>query len=127
MAVGAAAQPATDRGVECTAALTRLFAPADPDDADTYQVCRSTYPIDELIEDGWSNEMLVAADAFAGAAPSVKRAAALLYGGRLLQVVRGRHAAPGPAEAITLISPQPDTALTQLIPGTLIIRTRLRR
>ncbi|MGE3706656.1 MAG: hypothetical protein AB7I13_15410, partial [Vicinamibacterales bacterium] len=84
------AQPRPVQDADCRRDWTTRFAPADPDAAGLYVVCRSARPLDELRRElspgplPWPVESRGAADAFAGAPPEVRRALALLYGGRLL-------------------------------------------
>jgi hypothetical protein len=62
-----------------------------------------------------------------GVAPSVRRALALLYKGRRLQVVRGWRTTAGGLESVTLVAPPPDDAVTRLTSGTMIVIGRYDR
>jgi hypothetical protein len=116
-----------DPAALCTPDLRERFAPAESRGGHTFEVCSSARSIDELTGAGWVSEEAVAADAFAGVDPLVRRALALLYGGRRLNVVRGWRDEGGQRVAVTLVAPQPDVSLRRLIPGTLILRQRLSR
>ncbi len=113
----------------CPPHLARLFAPADAtrDGSVQYLVCRSARPLDELRPPTWSAGESGAADAFAGASPEVRRAVALLYGGRRLRVARGWVEGPESLDSIALIAPPPSDSLDRIASGTLIIRTRIMR
>lgn len=113
--------------MDCSPRWTRLFAPADPDGAGTYQVCYSTRPIGDLTDPDWTSNPQSAADAFAGAAPNARRALALLYGGRQIQVIRGWRVASGSIESIALIAPPPDASLTRVVDGTFVVFARVGR
>jgi len=122
------AQPRPVQDADCRRDWTTRFAPADPDAAGLYVVCRSARPLDELRRElspgplPWPVESRGAADAFAGAPPEVRRALALLYGGRLLSVSRGwRRRPPEGVDAISLIAPAPGDTLETLVGGTLVI------
>ena len=117
--------PAGD--MDCSAHWTRLFAPADPDDRGTYRVCRSSRPINDLADAHWTVGSQAAAEAFAGAAPGARRALALLYGGRRLQVIRGWRRIDESVESVTLIAPPPDASMTRITDGTLIVTARVSR
>ena len=112
----------------CDPALAALFTPARPD-AGRYEVCTSPAILDsaivDLTADGIhlaSTEVLNPFDAF-GAAGAYNRAAlARLYGGRRVRVARGWAQRGNRFESVTLLSPYPDSTLTTLQPGTMVIR-----
>lgn len=105
----------------CRPHLAALFAPADPDAPDAYRVCRSPRALDDLKPADWPIEQLSAMEAFAGAAPGVRRTVALLYRGQVVRVSRGWRRRPTGIEAITLLSPPPDDGLRRLTSGTLVL------
>jgi hypothetical protein len=124
----AAAQTPLDPAAECSAQLRERFAPIDPDGVDRYLVCRSQRPIEALADPRWTAVEAVVDDAFAGVAPGMRRALALLYRGRRLQVVRGwRTNAAGQIESVTLIAPPPNDSITRLVAGAIIVIGRFDR
>ena len=118
----AAAQSPLDPAAECSAQLRERFAPTDPDGVDRYLVCRSQRPIEALADPRWTVGEAAVDDAFAGVAPGMRRALALLYRGRRLRVVRGwRTTAAGQIESVTLIAPPPNDSVTRLVAGAIIV------
>jgi hypothetical protein len=109
------------RPLFCDPVLKALFTPARPQ-LGRYEVCTTREPLAALARPQWRTEMVPPLDAF-GAAGSYHRAAlSRLYGGRRVSVARGWTEHGDRFESITLISPHPDVTLTQLMPGTLVIR-----
>ncbi len=125
--VPTASQVSLDEGAACSDQLRHRFAPADPDGVNRFIVCRSSRAIEELASPQWTALDTVVDDAFPGVAPSVRRALALLYKGRRLQIVRGWRTTAGGLEAVTLIAPPPDDAVTRLTSGTMIVIGRYDR
>ena len=122
-----ASQVSLEDGAACSDELRHRFAPADPDGVNRFIVCRSIRAIEELASPQWTTLDAVVDDAFPGVAPSVRRALALLYRGRRLQVVRGWRTTAGRFESVTLVAPPPDDAITRLAPGTMIVIGRYDR
>jgi len=120
-------QVSLEDGAACSDELRHRFAPADPDGVDRFIVCRSTRAIEALAGPQWTTLDAVVDDAFPAVAPSVRRALALLYRGRRLQVVRGWRTTAGRLESVTLVAPPPDDAVTRLAPGTMIVIGRYDR
>jgi hypothetical protein len=121
---------ASGKALSCDAALAGLFTPARPEIGE-YQVCTTLDPPDSAARPDpnachyGSAEALDPLDAF-GAAGSYDRArVARLYGGRRARVVHGWCLHEDTVESLTLISPYPDRSLTQLLPGSLVIRYTL--
>jgi hypothetical protein len=109
------------RPLSCDPVLKALFTPARPQ-LGRYEVCTTGEPLAALARPQWRTETVQPLDAF-GAAGSYDRAAlSRLYGGRRVNVARGWTEHGDRFESVTLISPHPDATLTQLMPGTLVIR-----
>jgi hypothetical protein len=111
----------------CDPSLTALFTPRHPQ-LGRYEVCTTSEPIEQALVEGQPGqradaiEALEALDAF-GAAGSYNRAAlARLYGGTRVRVARRWQQRDGQFVSETLLSPYPDATLTQLKPGTMVIR-----
>jgi hypothetical protein len=112
----------------CDPALATLFTPARPG-VGRYEVCTTTDPL-EGVEAAIAArsmhygpiEQIEALDAFGSAGSYSRAALARLYGGKRVRVARGWSQDGDRFESITLLSPYPDAALTQLLPGTMIIR-----
>lgn len=113
----------------CAPHLTKLFAPAvvASEASVGYLVCRSARPLDDLRPSTWPADEASVSEAFAGASPQVRRALALLYGGRRVQVSRGWAAQGETLDSFALIAPPPADSLDRIDAGTLIVRTRIRR
>ena len=111
--------------LSCDSALAALFTPVSPR-VGRYEVCATDEPVDAVVAASadvhyGAGELLEPLDAF-GRAGSYNRATLTrLYGGRRVRVVHGWRERAGRFEAITLLSPHPDAALTRLIPGTMIV------
>jgi hypothetical protein len=118
----AAAQTPTPLGaMTCDPQLTALFTPLRPQRG-RYEVCTTERPLTSVAAPTWAVEVVGPLDAFSPAGPYDRAAVARLYGGRRASVARGWVEQDGRFEAITLISPYPNAALTALEPGTLMIR-----
>jgi hypothetical protein len=105
----------------CDSAFAALFTPPHPQ-AGQYQACAHPEPLTSLIRPEWRVETTSPGDAFGSAGLYDRSRVARLYGGRRVSVARGWLAEGGRLESLTLISPHPDSSLTRLEPGTLIIR-----
>jgi len=112
----------------CDPQLTALFAPPRVV-MGQYEVCTLDVPLSEAqaaaTSEGFSLggvEALEPLDAFGRAGEYDRFAVAKLYGGRRARVVRGWRERGRDFDAVTLISPYPDRALTHLIEGTMRIR-----
>jgi hypothetical protein len=105
----------------CDPRLGGLFTPPRPR-VGIYEVCTTAAPIAEVADPRWTVEQLAPLDAFGAAGRYDRAALTRLYGGRRAQVARGWIQRGDAYEAITLISPHPNHALTSLEPGTLRIR-----
>ena len=111
--------------VSCDPAFTALLTPARPS-LGRYEVCAMTDSLEEIAARAagphyGATELLESLDAF-GAAGSYDRAALTrLYGGKRVRVARGWIAYADRFEAVTLLSPYPNAALTRLLPGTMVI------
>jgi hypothetical protein len=116
-----AASFATLAPSECDPALTALFTPSRPQ-LGRYEVCTTPEPLAAVARPGWKIEALAPLDAFGAAGPYDRAALTRLYGGRRATVARGWIRQDGRFESLTLISPHPNATLTDLRPGTLIIR-----
>jgi hypothetical protein len=122
-------QQARFEGFDCPPALALQFVPpafGSPAHRSA-EVCWSSAPLADVIPAGWAAEAMNASDVFAAAHPRVKRAVAILYGGRRPLVARGWIAREGGVESVTLISPRPDLSVARLAPGTLLIRVVTER
>lgn len=113
--------PAPFGPLTCDPVMARLFAPAHPQ-LGRYEVCTSNRSLPSLARPEWVVEPMAPLDAFGTAGLYERAALARLYGGSRPMVARGWIQPNGSVEAVTLISPYPDAALTHLRPGTLIIR-----
>jgi hypothetical protein len=119
----------------CDPALTALFTPLHPR-VGRYEVCVTTDAIEEVIADRSLDgarhtysviETIEALEAFGTAGPYDRFAVARLYGGRRVRVAHGWREDGDRFESITLVSPYPDASLTQLMPGTMMIRWTTKR
>ena len=121
-ALFASAQTTTALGpLTCDERLTALFTPLRPQRG-RYEVCTTPRPLSSVAQPGWAVELVGPLDALGPAGPYNRSAVARLYGGRRAAVARGWVEHDGRFEAITLISPYPNSTLTALEPGTLVIR-----
>jgi len=118
---GGAAPQEAPRSTACDPALARLFTPERPV-LGRYEACADPRPLVEIAPSDWMVEALEPADAFGGAGAYDRAALTRLYGGTRPRVARGWSEAGDRFESVTLISPYPNTAVTKLEPGTLIIR-----
>jgi hypothetical protein len=124
LAAGAVVQgqsPGNRPTLSCDPAFARLFAPPHPR-LGRYEVCPSAEPLSALADAGWTIEATPPLDAFGSAGTFDRAKLARVYGGTPVRVARGWRTVDGQFEAITLLSPYPDPALTRLESGTLIIR-----
>ena len=114
-----------------------LFAPAGPRRG-AYTTFVSPLDLDTVLErldaepdllkspGAWQAKELLPFDAFGQTGRYDRWAVARLYGSRRARVARGPRGAQGHvSESWTLISPYPDTSLTRLEPGTLLIVFRV--
>jgi hypothetical protein len=111
--------------LSCDEVLTALFTPARPQ-LGHYEVCTTPEPLTSVASREWKVESVPPLDAFGAAGPYDRAAVARLYGGRRAEVARGWIQRGERFEALTLISPHPDSTLTRLMPGTLVIRYIVR-
>jgi hypothetical protein len=119
--VAAGAQDSSRSLVRCDTRLTALFTPRHPR-LGRFEVCTDPRPLTAVVPAGWTVETLDALDAF-GAPRSYDRAGlARLYGGVRARVARGWTWTADRFESLTFISPYPNTPMTSLEPGTLVIR-----
>lgn len=105
----------------CDERLTALFTPLRPQRG-RYEACTTPRPLPSIARPGWAVELVGALDALTPAGPYNRSAVARLYGGRRAAVARGWVEHEGRFEAITLVSPYPNSTLTALETGTLVIR-----
>jgi hypothetical protein len=115
------AQEESARPFSCDAALTELFTPPRPQ-LGRYEVCTTPLAIAEVVKPEWPRASVAPVDAFGSAGPYDRLALAQLYGGRLATVVRGWIESDQGFVALTFVSPHPDPTLSELRPGTLVIR-----
>jgi hypothetical protein len=92
----------------------------------TYEVCTTPEPLETLARSGWQIQALPAPDAFGVAGSYDRPALSRLYRGLRPTVARGWLQVDGHLESLTLISPYPNHTLTQLVPGTLLVRATIR-
>lgn len=117
-------------------AYAELFAPRAQRPA--YRFFTSPHPLAALLPQvssdaasvrtpgGWTARALLPFDAFGQSGEYDRTKLARLYGARRAQVARGPRQDGGiVVESWTLVSPYPDTTLTALEPGTLLIVLRL--
>jgi len=116
----------------CDPTLTSLFTPVRPR-VGRYEVCATTAPLEQVLAETTEAgarfghaELTEALQAFGTAGTYDRSAVARLYGGTRARVAHGWTEHGDRFEAITLISPYPDGALTHLLPGTLVIRYVVR-
>jgi hypothetical protein len=118
--------------LSCDPALTALFTPLRPI-LGRYEVCTTTDPLDRVAAPAPDapqyapSEMLEPLEAFGEAGPYDRAAVARLYAGTRVRVARGWIERGDRFESITLLSPHPDATLTQLRPGTMMIKWTLPR
>jgi hypothetical protein len=111
----------------CDPLLAALFTPPHPQRG-RYEVCTTSQPLEAVqARQGTAGrtagiEVLEALDAFGAAGPYSRAAVARLYGGTRVRVVRRWQQRDGQFISETLLSPYPDTTLTRLNPGTMVIR-----
>jgi hypothetical protein len=106
------------------ATLTALFTPLHPR-LGRYEVCTTPDALEKVAaeaEHPGPVEALDPVDAFGRAGPYEAIRLARLYRGIRPRVVRAWVDRVGRFESVTLISPYPNGSLTQLLPGTLVIR-----
>jgi hypothetical protein len=101
--------------------LAALLTPRHPQ-LGRYEVCSTARPIAEILPTGWTVESLGALEAFGIAGPYNRADLARLCGGRRVSVARGFAQSADRFESFELVSPYPDSSLSRLMPGTLIIR-----
>jgi len=119
--IGPAARAQSGPPAGCDPVFAELFTPRRPV-LGRYEACTDPRPLAEMAPADWVVEALEPADAFGGAGSYDHAALARLYGGRRARVARGWTESADRFEAVTLISPYPNAAVTALEPGTLIIR-----
>ena len=119
--VGGLGAQEAPRTAACDPAFAALFTPERPV-LGRYEACTDPRPLAEVAPSDWMVEALEPADAFGGAGAYDHAALARLYGGTRPRVARGWSESGDRFEAVTLISPYPNAAVTKLEPGTLIIR-----
>ena len=107
--------------LDCDAVLTALFTPARPQ-LGRYEVCTTREPLTAVARPEWRIETMPPLDAFGAAGAYSRAALSRLYGGRRAIVARGWIEDGNRFESRTLISPHPDSTMTRLLPGTLVIR-----
>ena len=111
----------------CDPSLTALFTPPHPR-LGRYEVCTTSESIEQALTEGSpaepreANEALEALDAFGTAGTYNRAALARLYGGIRVRVARRWQQRDDQFVSETLLSPYPDPTLTQLNPGTMVIR-----
>jgi hypothetical protein len=118
---GLGQEKSTRRLLVCDSTLAALFTPSHPQ-LGRYEVCTTPEPLTAVARPGWKIEALAPLDAFGAAGSYDRTALTRLYGGRRAAVARGWIQQDGRFESLTLISPHPNATLTDLLPGTLIIR-----
>lgn len=109
------------RALVCDPVLTALFTPARPQ-MGRYEVCTTPEALAAVARPEWRVETLPPLDAFGTAGPYDRAALSRLYAGRRATVARGWTKQGNRFESVTLISPHPSPTLTELLPGTLVIR-----
>jgi hypothetical protein len=119
--VAAGAQAPSRSLVSCDATLTSLFTPRHPR-LGRFEVCTDPRPLAEVVPAGWAVETLDALDAFGAARLYDRAGLARLYGGVRARVAHGWTRTADRFESLTFISPYPNTPMTLLEPGTLMIR-----
>jgi hypothetical protein len=107
----------------CTpsAALAALFTPPHPQ-LGRYELCTTAAPLSQVAPQRWSVQDMSPLDAFGSGGAYDRNRVSRLYGGRHASVVRGWVRIADHVESLTFISPHPDQTLSELLPGTLIIR-----
>jgi len=119
----------------CDPSLTALFTPPHPQ-LGRYEVCTTAESIQDALAQGRPDglrdgipeplrgeiEPLEALDAFGTAGPYNRAALARLYGGSRVRVARRWRQRGDEFVSETLLSPYPNATLTELIPGTMVIR-----
>jgi len=131
--------PAASRGLACRfdETLTRMFTPRTAPSG-AYRVFVTEARLDEVTgafrmlapapnaRGAWTTQALDPLDAFGEAGAYNRSKVARLYVGLRARVAHGPIIEGGRTVAsITLISPYPDSSLTRLEPGTLIIELRI--
>jgi hypothetical protein len=105
----------------CDTAAARAFAPPHPQ-LGRFEVCTTPDALEKVNTLGWPVDQVVPLDAFGTGGLYNRAGLSRLYGGRRVRVARGWTLVGSMFESLTLISPYPDPRLTELHPGTLIIR-----
>jgi hypothetical protein len=114
----------------CDPSLAALFTPPRPE-LGRYEVCTTPASIEQALAEGKPGELrdtiepLEALEAFGTAGPYNRAALARLYGGTRVRVARRWQQRDDQFVSETLLSPYPDPSLTQLNPGTMVIRFTL--
>jgi len=120
----------------CDPGLAARFTPVHAG-IGVYQACATPMSINELLADNavlsrgdrftyTPEELLEPLDAFGRAGSYDPAALVRLYTGRRVRVVRGWLERNGRIESRTLLSPYPDSTMSRLNPGTLVITWRHR-
>jgi hypothetical protein len=105
----------------CDTAAARAFAPPHPQ-LGRFEVCTTPEPLEKVNTLRWPVDLAVPLEAFGAGGLYNRAGLSRLYGGRRAHVARGWTMDGSVFESLTLISPYPDPGLTELHPGTLIIR-----
>jgi hypothetical protein len=118
--------------LSCHPALGALFAPRYTQ-AGEYDICTSTLPLERLVavleKDGTkfgSVETMDVLDAFGAAGQYNRSALARLYRGTRVRVVHGWRLNGAQLDSVTLVSPYPNLALTELVWATMVIHYRIQ-
>src|SRR5215510_8281441 len=102
----------TARTASCDPAFAALFTPERPV-LGRYEACTDPRPLAEVAPSDWTVETLEPADAFGGAGAYDHATLARLYGSTRARVARGWSESGDRFEAVTLISPYPNPAVTK--------------
>jgi hypothetical protein len=108
-------------GCTSSAALAALFVPPHPQ-IGRYELCTTAAPLSQVAPQKWAVQDMSPLDAFGSGGAYDRNTVSRLYGGRQASVVRGWVRVEDHLESLTFISPYPDRTLSELLPGTLIIR-----
>jgi len=87
-----------------------------------YEACIEPRALADLADPDWVIESVDASDAFAALATLDRQRFARVYGGRRARRARRWTQTPDRSTSDTYISPYPDSTLTALEPGTLLVR-----